>query len=220
VVHLIIEPGTLIILLNCASAKFIQTGQIYEPWDGVVQILEEPPRNERFTEIGWVTGKMSGQLSDWGKIIEKMQETARKKGANAIILIDKDASMQGSVTANAQYGILTGSTYQEKNLTAKAIRIMGGTSSSYNAMNNTPSESQDIQDFLDVAADRPKIQKIQNNLVLFEDSNAYKIGERLNVFRGSTKIGVIEVAKYQGYKIIGKIISQTGGGIKVGDEIR
>ena len=57
---------------------------------------------------------MEGAFSDWGAILKKMQKEAADRGANAIILINKEASMQS----------IYGGSYEEKNLMAIAIRIL------------------------------------------------------------------------------------------------
>jgi uncharacterized protein YbjQ (UPF0145 family) len=68
-----------------------------------VKILYEPPADVKYEEIGVITGKMSGMVSDWGTIIEAMQKKAREKGANAIILINKETSTQSSFGGSVQY---------------------------------------------------------------------------------------------------------------------
>ncbi len=57
---------------------------------------------------------MEGAFSDWGAILKKMQKEAADRGANAIILINKEASTQS----------IYGGSYEEKNLMAIAIRIL------------------------------------------------------------------------------------------------
>jgi len=119
---LILLIFTNLLLIGCAETKFLLTGDTYPEWTGPVKIFQEPPKDIEYVEIGWVTGKMSGAVSDWGKILEAMQEEAAEKGANAIILVDKDKSKQASIGGSAQYGLFGGS-YDEKNLMAIAIRI-------------------------------------------------------------------------------------------------
>ena len=122
----IVYLGLLLFVLvvsGCAETRFVATGNTYRPWEGPVKILQEPPTGVKYEEIGWVSGKMGGMVSDWGAILKAMQESARKKGANAIILINKEASTQSSFGGSVQYGFYGGS-YQEKNLMAIAIRIL------------------------------------------------------------------------------------------------
>jgi len=119
---LILFAGLIILTLGCAQTRFIVTGSTYEPWPGPVKILQELPKDQRYVEIGWVSGKMSGMVSDWGAILKAMQEEARLKGANAIILIDKDATSQATI-GGSKHGFY-GGTYEEKNLMAIAIRIL------------------------------------------------------------------------------------------------
>ena len=111
------------VVSGCAETHFIATGNTYEPWEGPVKILNKPPAGVKYEEIGWISGKMGGMVSDWGAILKAMQKSARKKGANAIILINKEASSQSSLGGSVQYGFYGGS-YQEKNLMAIAIRTL------------------------------------------------------------------------------------------------
>jgi len=112
-----------IIVSACAQTQFVATGKTYEPWKGPVKILQEAPKGVKYEELGWVSGKMGGMVSDWGAILKAMQEEARERGANAIILVNKESSTQSSLGGSVQYGFYGGS-YQEKNLMAIAIRIL------------------------------------------------------------------------------------------------
>ncbi|MDE2704256.1 MAG: hypothetical protein OXI35_04255 [Gemmatimonadota bacterium] len=107
----------------CAQTQFLITGNTYEPWTGPVKILQEVPKGTQYEEIGWVSGKMGGMVSDWGAILKAMQREAGERGANAIILVNKESSTQASLGGSDQYGFYGGS-YQEKNLMAIAIRIL------------------------------------------------------------------------------------------------
>ena len=111
-----------IIMSACAQTQFLITGNTYEPWTGPVKILQEAPKDIQYEEIGWVSGKMGGMVSDWGAILKAMQKEAGERGANAIILVNKESSTQASLGGSDQYGFYGGS-YQEKNLMAIAIRI-------------------------------------------------------------------------------------------------
>ena len=53
-------------------------------------------------------------MADWGAILKAMQKEAKKRGANAIILINKETSTQ----------LFLDSSYEEKSLMAIAIRIL------------------------------------------------------------------------------------------------
>lgn len=105
----------------CAQTQFVATGKAYDEWQGPVKILQEPPKGVKYEELGWVSGKMGGMVSDWGAILKAMQEEARIRGANAIILVNKETSNQSSLGGSVHYGFYGGS-YQEKNLMAIAIR--------------------------------------------------------------------------------------------------
>ena len=111
-----------IIMSACAQTQFLITGNTYEPWTGPVKIFQEAPKDIQYEEIGWVSGKMGGMVSDWGAILKAMQKEAGERGANAIILVNKESSTQASLGGSDQYGFYGGS-YQEKNLMAIAIRI-------------------------------------------------------------------------------------------------
>lgn len=113
----------LIFLSSCAETKFIITGETYPEWKGPVKIFQKPPKGIKYVEVGWISGKMGGMVSDWGKILEAMQKEAAKKGANGIILVDKSRYKQATMGGSIQYGFYGGS-YDEKNLMAIAIRII------------------------------------------------------------------------------------------------
>jgi hypothetical protein len=185
----------VILSVKCAQSTFVVTGKSYEPWAGNVQIFQESPNDLKYEEIGWVTGKMAGSVSDWGKILKSMQETARNNGANAIILVNKETSNHASVGGSLQYGFYGGS-YQEKTIMAKAIRIIEKPGVLY-----------------------PTIIKISKTLILFEDSNQHNPGERLTVKRGAVRIGEIEVLKVRGKLIACKVISQSKENIQIGDVV-
>ena len=77
------------------KAKFIGTFTPYPPHPhnfGTVLIFLYPPDNLTYREIGFVVG--SGRLLDsWTNIIEKMQLEVALRGANGIILIDRDTAI-------------------------------------------------------------------------------------------------------------------------------
>ena len=109
-----------ITLSACAQTRFlVTTGNTHEPWTGPVRILREAPNGTKYEEIGWVSARM-GYGSDWGNILKKMQMESAKRGANAIILVDKEASTQFTGLQWPLYG----SSYEEKSLMAIAVRIL------------------------------------------------------------------------------------------------
>ena len=77
------------------KAKFIGTFTPYPPHPqnfGTVLIFLYPLDNLTYREIGFVVG--SGKLFDsWTNIIEKMQLEVALRGANGIILIDRDTAI-------------------------------------------------------------------------------------------------------------------------------
>jgi hypothetical protein len=109
-------------LVGCATSKFTQTGEIYPPYKGVVKVLTEPPKNKKYTEVGWVASS-GGMIHEWTDLIEAMQMKAASKGANAIILKQADKNTGSMVTYNPQFGLIGGSGTQ-KSLMAIAIRIL------------------------------------------------------------------------------------------------
>ena len=105
---------------GCAQTQFlVTTGNSHEPWTGPVRILREAPNDIEYEEIGWVSGRM-GYDSDWGNILKEMQKESAERGANAIILVDKEASTQ---IIGLQWPFY-GSSYEEKKLMAIAVRIL------------------------------------------------------------------------------------------------
>ena len=112
-----------VIMSGCAQTQFLVTGTTYDPWTGPVKIFQEAPKDIKYEEIGWISGKMGGMVSDWGSILKAMQKEAKERGANAIILVNKESSTQSNLGGSIQYGFYGGS-YEEKNLMAIAIRIL------------------------------------------------------------------------------------------------
>ena len=102
------------IVIACAQTQFVATGKTYEPWKGTVKIFRETPKGIKYEELGWISGKMGGMVADWGAILKAMQKEAKNRGANAIILINKETSNQ----------LFLDSSYKEKSLMVIAIRIL------------------------------------------------------------------------------------------------
>jgi hypothetical protein len=105
---------------GCATAKFIQTGNQYPPYNGVVKIYRNNPPDTKYEEIGWISSS-GGMIHEWTHLIEAMQSKAALKGANGIILIDKENTSTGFATYNPQYGLVAAQGTQ-KSLMAIAIR--------------------------------------------------------------------------------------------------
>lgn len=110
-----------ITMTGCVQTSFTATGRTYEPWDGPVKIFQEPPKNIKYEELGWVSGQTDDDTYDWVQILEAMQKEAKKRGANAIILVSKESSTQSKVRGNAYE--FYGKTEKERNIVAIAIRI-------------------------------------------------------------------------------------------------
>ena len=114
-------------MTGCVQTSFTATGRTYEPWDGPVKIFQEPPKNIKYEELGWVSGQTDDDTYDWVQILEAMQKEAKKRGANAIILVSKESSTQSKVRGNA-YGFFREekkeSKIKERNIVAIAIRIL------------------------------------------------------------------------------------------------
>ncbi len=108
-----------ILLVNCASASFTQTGQQKFPkYEGGVEVLAEVPSDLDYVQIGIITSK-GGAIHGDADLIKAIQKKAAKKGANAIILI---SNRETQSFVSSQY--YTGSTSQ-KEMTANAIHISG-----------------------------------------------------------------------------------------------
>ncbi len=109
-------------LTGCATAKFVQTGQTYSPYEGPVKVLSAPPEGVKYVEIGIVSSQ-GGMIHQWADLIEALQKAAAKKGANAIIVGGANESTHAMVTYNPTFG-LQGGTFPQKNMMAVAIRIL------------------------------------------------------------------------------------------------
>ncbi|MEW6614292.1 MAG: hypothetical protein AB1401_02315 [Thermodesulfobacteriota bacterium] len=99
----------VLFLAGCVTSKFTQTGEAYPPYEGIVKVLTEPPKDKKYVEVGWVASS-GGMIHEWTNLIEAMQKEAASKGANAIIL-------------NQQFGLVEGSS-TKKSLMAIAVRIL------------------------------------------------------------------------------------------------
>ncbi|MCF8054432.1 MAG: hypothetical protein K9K75_04345 [Deltaproteobacteria bacterium] len=112
---------TIMILVGCATSKFIQTGELYPPYKGLVKVLTEVPKDKQYVEVGWVASS-GGTVHEWTDLIDALQKKAASKGANAIILNQVDKSNSSMVAYNQQFGLI-GSSGTQKSLVAIAIRI-------------------------------------------------------------------------------------------------
>ena len=110
------------LLASCATSKFTQTGEAFPPYNGAVKVLQVPPSDKKFIEIGWVSSS-GGLIHEWTHLIEAMQKKAASKGANAIILNNAERPNTALATYNQQYGFVGGSGTQ-KSMMAIAIRII------------------------------------------------------------------------------------------------
>ena len=117
-------------LAGCATAKFTQTGNIYPPYRGPVQVLRSPPTDCEYEEIGWVSSS-GGMIHEWTHLAEAIQKKAASKGANAIVVISGEKTKMGMATYTPQYGFFASSGTQ-KSLTAIAIRILKDKSEAFN----------------------------------------------------------------------------------------
>jgi uncharacterized protein YbjQ (UPF0145 family) len=108
------------LLLSCATAKFILTGDKYPPYEGTVKVFFEEPIDLKYDEIG-IISSTGGMAHEWTHLIEAMQIEAAKFGANAIIIIKENTDELKIISGN-QYG-LYGSSASMKSLTSKAVFI-------------------------------------------------------------------------------------------------
>lgn len=195
----------------CAQVNFIPTGNSYEPWEGSVKILDELPSDVRYEEVGVITGKMSGMVSDWGKILKAMQKKARAKGANAIILINKETSSQSSFGGSLKYGFYGGS-YQEKNMMARLIRILDDPERP-NQFITTPVSSNKYLNII----------KVVDNYCLIDSDNpkAFQIGKIYEIVRvisqNHSKVGMAKVVRIKGNNIAFQIID---GSVQINDKVK
>ena len=95
--HEIVEVFSVLIGLiaaaGCASTRFVLTGNRYSKWDGPVKVLREFPENEEYEEVEWISVKIDKEFDDildWGDILVALQNEARKRGANAIVIVERD----------------------------------------------------------------------------------------------------------------------------------
>ncbi len=113
---------SFLLLLSCATSKFIQTGSIYPAYIGPVKVFfAMPPDSIHYEEIGIISSQ-GGTIHEWTHLIEAMQKKAALKGANAIIILDKDKDKIAFITYNQQYGLL-GGTGSYKSMMCIAIKI-------------------------------------------------------------------------------------------------
>lgn len=120
-------------LTSCASAKFTVTNKQCPPYQGVVKVFTETPKDLKYEEIGWVSGEgmasggHHGLLTSciggkqWAEVIASMQKKAAQYGANAIIIqsMDKDKNVSGM----GGQGYWAVDTPTRKELLGIAIRI-------------------------------------------------------------------------------------------------
>ena len=102
--------GILLFSANCAEVNYI--GQTYEPTDEVQIFFDEKLIEYEYTIIGQAIGTGSWFVSN-GKIQDKLVQTARRKGADAIIItgLGKDNISTGD-----------GSSIEERQINATFIR--------------------------------------------------------------------------------------------------
>ena len=110
-----------IISTGCVDTRFMLTGRTYSPWEGPVQILQELPKDVVYKEVGWITGKITEDYLDWGDILLELQKEAKKRGANAIVLVDKETITGYKTSANMF--TMSSESKKEKSMTVIAIRI-------------------------------------------------------------------------------------------------
>lgn len=111
---------------GCVSTRFVLTGNKYSPWDGPVKVLREFPENEEYEEIGWISATAdTDDYLDWGDILVALQKEARKRGANAIVIVGKDV-ISGHKAEITPFGGKSETT-TEKGMVVIAIRIRGNT---------------------------------------------------------------------------------------------
>ncbi len=100
--------GLLIIISSCAEVNYV--GQSYQPTEEVEIFFDEKLIEREYTIIGHAIGSGAWGVSN-SKIQDKLIQTARKKGAHAIIItgLGKDTISTGEHTTtdetqiNAQF---------------------------------------------------------------------------------------------------------------------
>jgi hypothetical protein len=67
-------------------STFQPAGGTFSPYQGEVKILDKEPR--QFTKVGTIRTTM--EADSWEEVFEEMKRVAAKKGANAIIIKNKE----------------------------------------------------------------------------------------------------------------------------------
>ena len=99
-----------LVIQGCGpSIKFVQTGNVYPPFEDPVKIFRTPPKDLKYEELGWVTSE--GFQTKWGTLLELTIKKAASKGANAVIIEVTDSG----------YGYYRRDT---RTIVGKAIRIL------------------------------------------------------------------------------------------------
>ena len=90
-----IALGLIIIILSCASAKFIATGSSYpaRPDDCTVEVFSSKLPDREYEELGVIEGEGSFGYDTLEKVLPKMKIEACRAGGDAIILMSSQKSV-------------------------------------------------------------------------------------------------------------------------------
>lgn len=70
--------------------------QSYDSEDGTVRILDEMPSDEAYIELGVLISR-GYQAHRWDDVVRALQEKGREQGANAIVLIGREAVFSDNI---------------------------------------------------------------------------------------------------------------------------
>ena len=82
---LVLILALVTIMAACSTARFGQTGKIYPPYTGTVQILRFTPTDLKYEEVGVVTVD-SGPIRMESQMMDALKAKAAEYGANAVII--------------------------------------------------------------------------------------------------------------------------------------
>ncbi|MXW79351.1 MAG: hypothetical protein F4Z57_10290 [Gemmatimonadetes bacterium] len=84
-------------VIGCgARIAFVATNEPYAAWDGPVRILHEMPIERAFVELGVLISR-GYQAHRWDDVVRALQEKGREQGANAIVLIGREAVFSDNI---------------------------------------------------------------------------------------------------------------------------
>ena len=106
--------------LDMTYSKFQSTGETFPPYQGEVKVLDKKP--PQYTKVGII--RTTKEADSWEELIEEMKYVAAKKGANAIVIIDKKKIKreEGDKTKVGKVRVSSYRLYYEKYMVGIAVR--------------------------------------------------------------------------------------------------